>query len=507
MSKLIIIQLCLSFLETSLYLIPKAHPNSEKPWLEWRLSFSLVEKRICESIPYIFRKVYLICKSLWKAEWKGECNFPSYVLKTVFLWTYEHWQKSGKQFREDDILEMVLELFESLYKYFIKGVVPMYFNQEVNILDQYPETVKSDTIEHLKPMTNLESLSSLISENSEKAFVNFDLFFVFKWGFPDIHTTLIGNPFYPDVHYLCSEKIFQNKGITNNEDKLEFLHELYLNFLLLLRKIMQNQCVGSLVIYNLYYLMIYAHNYIPNDISCDVNNFIMKYKASFGKFLGTFFPYDVGELLKGNESDVDSKIKLETQRVLCKRYKMEELPEMWINGDLDNHDILIVHDMYKFGNKKHSEKLHKEIMEDNFSKFDSVLESLVNNLNSYFSQKFKKSICLKVVPSTDTIDYSVLINACDLKHLVQDMFEMYSYGFTDGKFHLPTPAVYMSYLRQLAVNRTCRLQIEENNDKQCCMSTTNQWGFFVKKGSYVTYHQQKATTIPFDWTFIHETVD
>ena len=33
-----------------------------------------------------------------------------------------------------------------------------------------------------------------------------------------------------------------------------------------------------------------------------------------------------------------------------------------------------------------------------------------------------------------------------LKYLVQDMFEMYSYGFTDDKFHLPTPAVYMSYL-------------------------------------------------------------
>ena len=498
----------MSFLETSLYLIPKAHPNSEKPWLEWRLSFSLVEKRICESIPYIFRKVYLICKSL-TIIWKGKCNFPSYVLKTAFLWTYEHWQKSGKQFTEDHILEMVLELFENLYKYYIKGVVPMYFNQEVNIIDQYPETEKCDVIIKLKPLTNLESLSSLISEISEKSFRSFEnSFAVFEWGFPDIHTSLNGDPFYPNLHYLCSEKIYQNKGITNNEDKLEFLHELYLNFLLLLQKTMQHDVAGNPVIYNLYYLMIYAHNYIPNDTLCDVSNFIMKYNASFREFLDTYFPDDVYKLLKRNESDVDGIIKLETQRILRKRYKKEKLPEMWINGDLDNHDIPIVHDMYKFGNKKHSEKLYKEIMEDNFSKFDLALESLVNNLNSYFSEKFKKSICLKVVASAEYSRYHmVLKNGCALKYLVQDMFEMYSYGFTDGKFHLPTPAVYMSYLRQLAVNRTCKLQNENNNDKQCCMSTSDQWGFFVKEGSYVTYLQRKATTIPFDWTFIHGTVD
>ena len=115
---------------------------------------------------------------------------------------------------------------------------------------------------------------------------------------------------------------------------------------------------------------------------------------------------------------------------------------------------------------------------------------------------------MKVVASTEYSRYHmVLQNRCALKYLVQDMFEMYSYGFTDGKFHLPTPAVYMSYLRQLAVNRTCKLQNENNNDKQCCMSTNDQWGFFVKEGSYVTYLQRKATTIPFDWTFIHGTVD
>lgn len=36
-------------------------------------------------------------------------------------------------------------------------------------------------------------------------------------------------------------------------------------------------------------------------------------------------------------------------------------------------------------------------------------------------------------------------------NLVPD-FEMSRYGFTDCKFHLPTPVVYMSYHRLLEVN-------------------------------------------------------
>ena len=42
------------------------------------------------------------------------------------------------------------------------------------------------------------------------------------------------------------------------------------------------------------------------------------------------------------------------------------------------------------------------------------------------------------------------------RHQVQDMFEMHSYGLTGGKFHLPNPTVYMSYLRQVVVDMKCQ---------------------------------------------------
>lgn len=56
---------------------------------------------------------------------------------------------------------------------------------------------------------------------------------------------------------------------------------------------------------------------------------------------------------------------------------------MWINGDFDNNpSFKFVHEMHKFGNKEQSEILHKQIVEDSFSKFDLVFKSLATHLNS-----------------------------------------------------------------------------------------------------------------------------
>ena len=530
----------MSFLETPLYLIPKAHPNSEKPSLEWKLSFTLVEKKIFERVPYILRKVYLLCKNLTRI-WKVKYNFPSYVLKTVFLWNYEEWQKSENEFTEDDILDVMLKLFSDVYEYYKKGVLPMYFIPEVNLLDQYTKTENENVITEVKAVANLQSLSSFICTNSlepfrEKFFTLADPYYIS----PHRRLNLMCRGSnsrvkisYYNLQYLYSEKIHQNKSISDNEDKLEFLHELYVTFLFLLvdRIFDYSYQSNDEDLFNyLYYLMVYGCSYIPNNIiSSGVNNFIVTYTESIKEFLSVCFPGDVCLLihtvLLPRACSLDEKIKVKTKEILHKRYKKEDLTEMWINGDFDNHDISFVHEMYRFGNKEHCENLHKCIMEHNFSKFDLVFESLVNNLNSYFSRSFK-SRCLKEIAMAGK-DWS---SSYFLKYLVQDMFEMYSYGFTDGKFHLPTPAVYMSYLRQLVVNMTCKVQNELNNgdrpmhqlyqkfrhycdqasiidrnvSDQACIIDGNigdHWGFFVKERNYVTYHHRKTTTIPFEWTF------
>ena len=106
----------------------------------------------------------MLCKHLFRKqieqtrEWRIK-KFPSYLIKTVFLWTYADWQISEKDFTEDDTLNMMLQPFSNLYKYYKEGVVPMYFIPELNLLDQYLETVTQVLFAELKTLADLLSLS------------------------------------------------------------------------------------------------------------------------------------------------------------------------------------------------------------------------------------------------------------------------------------------------------------------------------------------------------------
>ena len=77
------------FSEELLFLIPKSHPNSQHPLVEWSISFSLVERRILSNIPEYQRTAYLILKQ--KMEFKVQRykilskSYKSYHLKTVLL--------------------------------------------------------------------------------------------------------------------------------------------------------------------------------------------------------------------------------------------------------------------------------------------------------------------------------------------------------------------------------------------------------------------------------------
>ena len=486
-----------------MYLIPKAHCNSENPWLEWRLSFSIVEKTIFESVKYIFRKVYLLCKSLTTI-WNREYHFPSYVLKTVFLWTYEDWKKSKQEFTEDDILNMMLQLFQNLYKYCKDGVVPMYFIPEVNLLDQYSEKFDEAFITRIQAFGNLQSLSLSICKHFKEQFSS-ALRFCF------------------DVPYFYREKIQENKGILDNEDTLELMRELYITLLFMLRKSMfpelDNNCLHVL-----YYLMVYGHSCIPYRLTLDFElipvNFIKMYFASIKKFVNDFFPPDVSAIF---DVSLDDNIKARVQNTLLKSFQKEELPENWINGNFDNHDMLFLHEWYRFGNREQTEKVHGEIMrEQTFFELDLVFEYIASYINSRFEEKFKLKCFKEIKARTEAQTHSVgsvpLVREDFLRHLVQDMFEMYSYGFTDGKFHLPTPAIYMSYLRQLVVNMKCKAQNELNNSNDNVLNSqfyksldrgfiidgriSDGWGFCNKEGIYVAYGRRKAKRVPFSWTFI-----
>ena len=558
------------FSEKSLYFIPKAHPMSKKQWVEWRLSFSLVEKEIFVNLPCLFRKVYLLCKTI-TTEWKKKYDFPSYILKTIFLWTYENWQKTNKDYTENDLLTMMLDVFSYLLKCYENQNVQMYFIPEQNLLEQHCKSKEQEFLNYLqdeylvirrdllgesqknliiklKELTNLTSLAYFVCEKFEfpfapivQSFISDNKCKVINAG--EKHPVIawmvamdkiIERPSYHDLFYLYTTKILQNRGSFNKEDSMEILCEIYVTLLFTLERIIFCNPFGKDATdplqHILYFLRLFGSNYFARDsmaidfiaVYCDV---IINFFSVENTILGSF-PWEVQRynmFKKEKETDL--------RESLLKEFDKKELPKMWLNGDFDNHKISLNY-WFKFyrlklnGNKEDSENLQKAIEENIFWAVDSDFNKLLENINEYFSSNFLDRCLKEIMAAKEAKDHydgkSFILN-----YLVDHMSVMYNYGFTAGKFILPTPAVFMSFISQLLLNmqnvdaindenNQNRSSFSDQNASNICSnslneaidtknSAKNKWGFTVKKGEsydYVTYDQCKYTTIPFRSTLM-----
>ena len=247
----------------------------------------------------------------------------------------------------------------------------MYFVPELNLLKQYSKTLKKIFIEKLKALANLQSLSFFICQNSSKPFLDTNQGPIISSYFSQpFHTTIyLKQPSFYNIWYLYNEKIHKNKGFRNNEDKLAFMHELYVTLSFRLReRTLRCDCTTKKnrddLLSTLYYLMVYGYSYLQNDIvSLGGCSFIWKYNTYINEFLSVHFPLHVCELIFNilmlNVCILDEKEKLETQSYLCKHYKEEELPEKWINGGFD---MSFAHEIHRFGNEECSKNLYKQFM-------------------------------------------------------------------------------------------------------------------------------------------------
>ena len=487
------------FSEKALYFVSKAHPMSKKPWVEWRLSFSLVEKEIFVNLPCLFRKVYLLCKTL-TLEWKKMYDFPSYILKTTVLWTYEEWQRTKKVFTEDDLLTMIADIFRYLLNSYEKRNVRMYFIPELNLLEQqYSQTIKSEfsgcpheNVAKVKNLlgefTNLTSLADFVckkfkfpfdpivqsfkSENRDKLIsAGHECKSQWTWLSMLHQLDMFDRPSYHNLFFLYNTKILQNKGCFNKEDNLEILCEIYVTFLFFLDKIICDKMFGQ----------------VQNNIK-------------------------------------------DIQESLCKEFEGEDLPKMWLNGDFDNHKMSLKNKLEFHGNKEKCENFEKTMEENIFWTADSDFNKLLENINEYLSSNFPDRCLKEIMAAKERKDDGTMMNydgkSYILRHLVDHMSEMYNYGFTAGKFNFPTPAVFMSYFSQFLLNRQVVNEIDdETNQNRSSFSNQNVPNVLAnslnkqlirtitlkingdsqsKKEcyNYVTYDQCKYTTIPFRSTLM-----
>ena len=521
-------------------MLPKAHPNSDDPGFEWRVSFSLVEKRILGKIHYLFRKVYLICKRITVIEeWKKHYNFPSYILKTAFLWILEEKWKEPEAFTEDNILSMIVEIFSYLKRYFEKDNIPNYFIPEMNILEQYSQIVKKNSINSdklIEEVTRLANKKSLIQYICETFKIPFSP--IIKKGSNSSELSIFSllqeeNSFlvtlFPCVasrelllsshHHLYQwyeDIILLDRGIQKEGDKKELLCELYITFLYLLyarvlrtdifRKEENHQHFQHV----LYFLYVFGEDLIDSDLDA-----IMKYCKSIINYFSLNDPFDQRYKLKTTLALFQNRKIDEIQR-FREKYNIDIPRKDWIDGRINDESFSLIHDMNEFGSEKHSKDLQKNI-EEAFRKDDDKFEFLVNNLNKYFCEKFYDRCFIEIETENSKISYfkSYLSN-----YLVDHMCEMYDYGFIERKSFLPKPKPYISYLSQLLLNVKCcvkkKIEIDDKmgypfhrkDDILTDMGSPinsetefSKWGFTLKDGNYISYEQRKHATIPFTWIY------
>lgn len=124
------------------YVVPVSHhDNDNEPYhTEWRLSFSIAEKRLVHSLSIEQRQSYIITKLIMKQviqELKDSHLEPplektpsSYHLKTIFLWKCE--EKHSEEWK--NLLYSAVELLETFVVHLRRGNIPNYFVPENNMI-------------------------------------------------------------------------------------------------------------------------------------------------------------------------------------------------------------------------------------------------------------------------------------------------------------------------------------------------------------------------------------
>jgi hypothetical protein len=109
------------------YIVPTGYDENE-----WRLSFSLAELQLIDTLDSEYKRVYAIVKFLIKYIFKSEniTGLKSYHLKTIFLWYCEE-----KEFEKNVPIRFSVENFLNyIIEYYERKYIPHYFIPTFNLL-------------------------------------------------------------------------------------------------------------------------------------------------------------------------------------------------------------------------------------------------------------------------------------------------------------------------------------------------------------------------------------
>ena len=112
------------------HLVPVGHPHSPTKLIEWRISFSMAERKLVWSFNHAQMQCYAVMKIILKEFIKVRCSshnqvLCSYFIKTFLFWIYETTQLNF--WREDNLGECIKYLLVEFSKCIREGVLRHYF--------------------------------------------------------------------------------------------------------------------------------------------------------------------------------------------------------------------------------------------------------------------------------------------------------------------------------------------------------------------------------------------
>ena len=125
-------------IQNGVLLVAACHSNSTDPNNEWRISFTIAERILVDTLSSIQRLAYLYAKLIWMSSLKSSSFLVSYHLKNALLWLCE--ERSSEFWRGDNLVVCVRDIFRWLQREISNGKLRNYFIATDNMIPTSAES-------------------------------------------------------------------------------------------------------------------------------------------------------------------------------------------------------------------------------------------------------------------------------------------------------------------------------------------------------------------------------
>ena len=140
---------------SAFHVIPVAHPESSRPDIEYRISFSVAEKHIIRKWSTKQARCYYLCKNVcdnfMKPDDNSQKGLCSYFIKTVMFWMCE--QKPQNFWEEKDLVECAQEIWVIIAEMVRNNVLPHYFIPDNNLINLFSIGQTAFVLDRIDSMT------------------------------------------------------------------------------------------------------------------------------------------------------------------------------------------------------------------------------------------------------------------------------------------------------------------------------------------------------------------